>query len=213
MITILMPVYNGIEFIDQSVQSIIEQTYKDWELIIGINGHVKGSDVYLQANKHQSTKISVYDMTGLVGKGRTLNNMLKYAKFDWIALIDVDDIWYKGKLASQIEYMKTYDVIGTQCRYFGDLNICPNIPFGDISKFDFKTVNPIINSSCLIRKNLCKWCEDKDGIEDYDMWLRLRYNNMKFYNIRNIQVLHRIHERSAFNSKGNADMAKELINI
>ena len=39
-ITILMPIYNGIEFIEESVKSIIKQTYTEWELIIGINGHL-----------------------------------------------------------------------------------------------------------------------------------------------------------------------------
>ena len=39
MISILMPVYNGIEYIDESVKSVISQTFKDWELLIGVNGH------------------------------------------------------------------------------------------------------------------------------------------------------------------------------
>ena len=50
MISILIPIYNGIEFIDESVSSVIQQTFKEWELIIGINGHPKNSDVFLTAN-------------------------------------------------------------------------------------------------------------------------------------------------------------------
>ena len=52
MISILMPIYNGIQFIEESVSSIKCQTYKDWELIIGINGHEKNSDVYNIAKKY-----------------------------------------------------------------------------------------------------------------------------------------------------------------
>ena len=42
MISILMPIYNGIEYINESVSSVLDQTYGDWELIIGINGHPEG---------------------------------------------------------------------------------------------------------------------------------------------------------------------------
>jgi len=45
MITILLPIYNGIEFIDECVSSIHYQSFKNWELIIGINGH---SEIYIQ---------------------------------------------------------------------------------------------------------------------------------------------------------------------
>ena len=46
MISILMPIYNGIEFIEESVSSILQQTYANWELIIGINGHPENSSIY-----------------------------------------------------------------------------------------------------------------------------------------------------------------------
>ena len=99
--------------------------------------------------------------------------------------------------------MENYDVIGTKCKYFGDLKIVPNIPVGDITAFDFLKVNPIINSSCLVRKELCYWDSNHDGIEDYDMWLRLWRDGKKFYNVKSIEVLHRIHRESAYNAKGN----------
>ena len=46
MISILIPVYNGIEFINESVTSVLEQTFEDWELIIAINGHPQNSNEY-----------------------------------------------------------------------------------------------------------------------------------------------------------------------
>jgi len=53
MISILMPIYNGIEFINESVSSILEQTYDKWELLIGINGHPPNSEVYQIAKAFQ----------------------------------------------------------------------------------------------------------------------------------------------------------------
>ena len=63
MISILIPIYNGIEFIHESVESVINQTYTDWELIIGINGHPQNSDIYKKAKEYEnkSDKIKVFD--------------------------------------------------------------------------------------------------------------------------------------------------------
>ena len=70
--------------------------------------------------------------------------------------------------------------------------------------YRFLIGNPIINSSCLVKKELCYWDSSWNGIEDYDMWLRLWKGGKTFYNVDSIQVLHRIHRESAFNAKGNA---------
>ena len=61
MISILMPIYNGIEFIDESVSSIMQQTYTEWVLIIGVNGHPPNSEVFQKAVKYANEKIHVYE--------------------------------------------------------------------------------------------------------------------------------------------------------
>ena len=69
MISILMPIYNGIEFINDSVESIINQTYTEWELIIGINGHSESSLVFKTAKiyEREYNNIRVYDFHNLKG--------------------------------------------------------------------------------------------------------------------------------------------------
>ena len=214
MISILMPIYNGIEFINESVQSIKQQTFKDWELIIGINGHPKNSSVYKKAKKYESRKIKIIELHPIRGKSAALNAMLSYCTHNWIALLDVDDIWHPQKLMAQVPYMSVYDVIGTRCVYFGQKQNSPNVPVGDLSQFNFLKKNPIINSSCLVRKELCYWDIDSRlaGVEDYDLWLRLWRRRRKFYNVPAILVMHRIHAGSAFNAKGNHLKVKQLQN-
>lgn len=207
-----MPIYNGIEFIDESVSSILEQTYDKWELLIGINGHPENSEVYKiaktfeqKSDKEDKTlaKIKVFDFYTIKGKSNTLNELIKHCKYDYVALLDVDDIWHKKKLEFQSVFLHDYDVIGTKCVWFGDRpGIVPLIPQCDFSNFNFAVVNPIINSSVIIRKDLCYWDSKFDGLEDYDLWIRLRKQNKKFYNCTQILVKHRIHNTSAFNSGG-----------
>ena len=208
-----MPIYNGIEFINESVGSIINQTFTKWELIIGINGHPANSFVYQLAQNYESIfSIRVLDLPNIKGKANALNAMLPYCQYEHVAILDVDDIWEPTKLELQTPFLKDYDVVGSQCVYFGDRNnISPNIPLGDISQLDFTKGNPVINSSSIIRKELCYWNEN--GIEDYDLWLRLRKQNKLFYNVSNILVKHRIHKSSAFNSNGHTNQLANLLKL
>jgi len=212
MISILMPIYNGIEFINESVKSVLNQTYKDWELIIGINGHPENSDVFKIAKQFENCdKIKVYDLIGIKGKSNALNKMLEYCKYNWICLLDVDDFWIDQKLEYQIPFIANYyDVIGSPCYYFGDkVGISP-IPVKDITDFDFFSVNPIINSSCLVKKELCYWDSQHDGVEDYDLWLKLKKQNKRFYNYEFPLVFHRIHKSSSFNNSNYLAVEKLL---
>lgn len=206
-ISILIPIYNGVEYLDQSLSSVIRQTYKNWEVIIGINGVSPDSIVKEKAietvkllNKDNKYEIRViyYETKG---KSATLNKMVGDAKYSHIALLDVDDIWIDVKLEKQSKYLDIYDVVGTGCRYFGDCDHYPNLPYGDLRYFNFLQFNPIINSSAIIKKEFSYWNEEElRGLEDYDLWLRLFSENKKFYNVDECLVLHRIHKDSSFNN-------------
>jgi glycosyltransferase involved in cell wall biosynthesis len=205
-ISILIPLYNGVEFLNQSVGSVIKQTYKKWELIIGINGHEKYSDIenivttYIKSINTDN----IYDITvkyyNTKGKPQTLNEMVKDAKYDNVALLDVDDMWGDNKLEKQAPYLNKYDVIGTKCIYFGNTNIIPSIPVGDISNFDIFIVNPLVNSSVIIKKEHAVW-DEKEFLEDYDLWFKLFNLKKKIYNAPDILCYHRIHDASFFNNR------------
>jgi len=218
MISILMPIYNGVEFINESIPSIISQSYTEWELLIGINGHPPQSNIfknvvsYISTNYlHYKDKIKIFDFYTIKGKANTLNEMIKHCKYDYIALLDVDDKWIPEKLKIQSYFLEKFDVIGTLCYYLKNdiISNGPILPIGDISQFNFFKTNPIINSSVIIKKELCYWNEN--GIEDYDLWLKLKKQNKKFYNCSSKLVLHRIHNNSAFNAKGNQNLVANLL--
>ena len=68
MISILIPIYNGIEFIEESVSSILSQTFTEWELLIGVNGHPEDSPVFKKAKEYEATnnKIRVFDFYNMI---------------------------------------------------------------------------------------------------------------------------------------------------
>jgi glycosyltransferase involved in cell wall biosynthesis len=211
-ITILLPVYNGIEFIDNAILSIKQQNFTDWKLLIGVNGHQPNSDVFNVASKYKASNIDVIDFD-FKGKPKTLNTLIKMVKTEGVALIDVDDIWHPDKLSSQIDYLKYYDVIGTCAQYFGERQGQPDIPFGQIHPSIFFALNPIINSSVVLKTSLCHWDESLTMLEDYDLWLRLNSEKRTFLNIPTVLTKHRIHKESFFNTQSQLEQEECINNL
>lgn len=224
-ISVLMPLYNGVEFLADSVPSFLSQTVEEnMELIIGINGYDENNrDAFHIATRwinhtgKKQIRVLNFPKRDIQGKSAALNEMIKYALYDTIALLDVDDVWLPNKLEKQLPLLKQgYSVVGSQCVYFGGDRrfdgIVPSIPIMDISQADFFKVNPIINSSVVLKKELCYWNGEWNGVEDYDLWLRLKKNpSIRFWNVPEVLVKHRIHGRSAFNAQGNNKMVSDLL--
>lgn len=202
-VSVIIPLYNGIEFLEEAVKHVVLQSHNKWELIIGINGHPINSHVEQEANKicakflHHKQKINVKYYT-TQGAPLTLNALAKDALYDYIALLDADDYWVATKLEKQLQYINDYDVIGTQCRYIGNLNGSPNIPLNDISSHDIFAVNPLLHSSILIKKELVQF--DDHFVYDYNLWFKLFLEKKRFYNVQDILMYHRVHNNSAFNT-------------
>ena len=230
-ISVMIPLYNGIEFLETSLTSVFLQTYTNWQVYIIINGHPPNSPVYEYAMQivqltearfpQQTSKTTVIQLPSHIkGKPAAINaTITQYIKTPWVSILDVDDYWFSEKLAEQVKYTlnNNNDVIGTRAQYFGNFNGQPHIPVGDISDFDFFSVCPIINSSVLLRTSLLQYDESETtGVEDYDLWMRLRYLTkppIRFYNIPQVLVGHRIHKESAFNNANAKDVPRVIAKI
>jgi len=215
MITILLPLYNGIEYLNYSLSSIKSQTYNKWELIIGINGHYNNKEFYNNVKYlvdkifDKNDEVKILDLN-LFNKIDTLNNLTKIAKYNYIDLIDVDDIWSEKKIELQVTYLDNYDIVGTHCYYINKdgyrLSFFPSLPSGDLTNYNFFDGNPIINSSVILKKSDAVWQLDNinlNGVEDYDLWFKLKFQKKKFYNIDKKICFHRLHDKSSFNNKNN----------
>lgn len=205
MISILCPLFNGIEFLDECLQSVNNQSYSNWECIIGLNGHKRNSYTEHEAirivNKYSDKfTLKIYETHG---KENTLNEMVKDSQYNYIAILDVDDKWCLNKLESQVPYLGIYDIVSTHCQYFGDSENSPKLPLGNFThKHDFMDYNPVINSSAIIRKDDAEWSDEFYGLDDYNMWMTLKYiKNRTFYNLYDKLTMHRIHKSSSFNGK------------
>jgi glycosyltransferase involved in cell wall biosynthesis len=221
MISILLPIYNGEKFLKSSIESILNQTFKDFELLIGFNGTKDNSKEIVKS--YNDNRIRVFDYGDDKGKPKTLNKLLKESKYEWIALQDDDDLWVENKLEEQIKLLNEYDVIGTQMQYCDEENnYIPDTPILRLSDNEIKYLtihgnNQIANSSTLIRKSSITkvggWDDKLDGLEDFDLWLRLIINGYKFVNINQRMMIHRRHKTSNFNTMSVEKHNKIMLSI
>lgn len=105
MVSIITPVYNREEFLEECVQSIINQTYKNWELILVDDCSEDSSVEIIKRFIESDSRIKGYFFKKNFGAGIARNKGIEISKGRFIAFLDSDDYWHKEKLEKQIEFM------------------------------------------------------------------------------------------------------------
>ena len=120
--SIIIPYYKSEKFIKKTISSIINQTYKKWEIIIIDD---ENSNVSLKVlNKFKNKKIRVYSNKKNIGVAKSRNLGITKARGKLICFIDSDDYWHKDKLMKQLSEMKkhNYDISYTSYTAFENIN-------------------------------------------------------------------------------------------
>lgn len=105
LVSIIMPSYNTENYIAQSIESVLNQSYTNWELIIIDDCSTDNSEFVIK--KFKDHRIHFYKNPSNLGAAISRNIALKKAKGKWIAFLDSDDLWDKDKLSKQIFFMKS----------------------------------------------------------------------------------------------------------
>ena len=104
LVSIIMPSYNTEDYIGESIQSVINQTYSNWELIIVDDCSNDNTDNVVKPFLADS-RIKYFKNEHNSGAAVTRNKALREAKGEWIAFLDSDDLWMPEKLEKQINFM------------------------------------------------------------------------------------------------------------
>lgn len=102
MVSIIIPCYNCESFIHRAIQSVVDQTYKDWELLLVNNNSTDGTQLVLESYKEKIQNISIFQETKK-GAPAARNKGLKYAKGKWVQYLDADDELLPQKLEKQVK--------------------------------------------------------------------------------------------------------------
>ena len=108
LISVLMNCFNGEEFLKESIGSLIQQSYKNWELIFWDN---KSSDRSIEiASLFDDERIFIFKSTFHTNLGKARQNAIKKVRGNYLAFLDVDDLWEKEKLAKQVKEFRDENI-------------------------------------------------------------------------------------------------------
>lgn len=110
LVSIITPIYNGERFVAQTIESVLAQTYTDWEMIIINDGSKDNSEKIVRQYTEQDSRIKLYSQPN-GGSAAARNNGIRRAKGRYIALLDADDLWEPDFLESQLALMRKHEAL------------------------------------------------------------------------------------------------------
>lgn len=183
LISVIMPTYNQAEFLSYSINSVLSQTFTNWELLI-VDNFSSDETTNVLAN-YSDPRIKIFQINngGIIAKSR--NVAIKAAEGSWIAFLDSDDYWFPNKL----EIVSKYFHLNCDFIYHHMKVVTDNVISNEIIK-SRRLQNPILKdliingntiatSSVVVRKNrltevnCMNEAPELIGIEDYNTWLRI----------------------------------------
>ncbi len=116
LVSIIMPSWNTAKYIEESIQSVLLQTYQNWELIIVDDCSTDNTDEIVKLYLNDK-RVKYFRNTYNCGAALTRNRALREAHGEWIAFLDSDDLWMPEKLEKQIQFMKKHEYVLSYTNY------------------------------------------------------------------------------------------------
>jgi glycosyltransferase involved in cell wall biosynthesis len=194
-VSVIIPTYNQGQFIDKAIESVLKQSYQDFEIIVINDGSTDNTEEIVRGFKDKRVKyIKKYKKSRGVSVARNVG--IKMARGKYIALLDSDDEWLPEKLGKQVKVFKSeFPEVGVVCSWSYNIDEKGNyiskrcLPKKDGYIYeDLLSTNPISVPTVLIKKE----CFNRVGLfddllnaqEDWDMWIRIA----KYYRFALIKV-------------------------
>jgi hypothetical protein len=196
-VSVVLPVYNCPQYVGEAIQSILDQSFADFELILIDDGSTDETPSVLQ--RYADARIRLFTQKNQ-GLAATLNRGIGLAQGHFIARQDQDDVSLPERLARQVAFLDSHPkcgLVGTWAEIWRERNRTQRVhrhPCDDATlKFELLFNNPFVHSSVMIRKaaldRVGGYCEDKNRQppEDYELWSRIA----REYQVANLpEVLH-----------------------
>lgn len=179
LVSVITPCYNSKKFISQAIESVLAQSYRNWEMIIIDDASTDGSDSIISSYTQKDNRIKFVMSPKRAGPGAARNSGIKKARGRYIAFLDSDDYWASDKLAKQIRFMQSNQLAFSYTSYkLSDENNRDLGVFVSKSNVDYKTLlrtNSIGCSTVIYdAEKLGKlYMSDMSRQQDYILWLNI----------------------------------------
>jgi glycosyltransferase involved in cell wall biosynthesis len=186
-VSVVIPVYNAERFIAETIDSVLNQSYLDYEIILVDDGSTdRTTAICRRYAREYPDKVRFFRQSNS-GPGRARNLGIKMAVGRYIAFLDADDLWMPRKLEKQVRYMERQPpevgMVYARAVKFDENGVWKvpkryqKRPVEGWVYWDILRSNPVASPSVLVRKSCFEtvgyFDESLDIIEDHDMWLRI----------------------------------------
>jgi glycosyltransferase involved in cell wall biosynthesis len=198
-ISVIMPVYNAEKYLAEAIQSILNQSYRDFELLI-LNDGSKDSSAQIARGFESDPRVKLIDRKDNWGLVRTLNDGLERSMGEFIARMDADDISLPDRFMKQINLMEQspeIGICGTLFQYINKDTIIHLPEKHDDIKLSSLSYNPfghptVMMRASVLREKKIKYLEKFFLAEDYEIWTRI-LDVSRGVNIPEVLLHYRIH--------------------
>lgn len=198
-ISVIINCYNGEEFVDSALSTVLAQTFTDWQLIFWDNQSIDGTRLLVQ--KYQDPRIHYYLAPTHTSLGEARNLAMKYADTEFVCFLDVDDLWNERFLQVAVGKLKNSEYAFCYTNYYAfnsqlkRINVT-NRKTGIVTFGKLLESYDIGMSGCIFRKvESINFNTHYSLIEDYDFFLKLLHGRCAFF-FKEPLFSYRMHERS-----------------
>ena len=207
LVSVIMPVYNAERYLEETLDSVLSQTYDEIEIICVDDMSSDGSRDILEKYRLKSEKVKPIYLTENAGVANARNVAIENANGRFIAFLDSDDIWLPEKITNQIKFMleNRYEFTFTGYRFMdADSNLMKTVVRAK-EELDYEKLlkhNAIACLTVVIDRNYVeKIVMPKTRHEDYAAWLRILKEGHKAYGLNQLLALYRTRQNSLSGNK------------
>lgn len=193
-VSVVMGIYNCEKYLSESIESIINQTYRNIELIMCDDGSTDSTyDVALEYKHRYGDRIILLKNERNMGLNYTLNKCIEHANGEYIARQDGDDISNLNRIEIEMDFLiknDEYSLVSSNMVFFDECGEWgKSCHSGLVTKEDFVKGSPICHAPCIMKKHdlesVGKYSVDKKllRVEDYHLWFKFFINGYKCYNL------------------------------
>lgn len=214
-VTVILPVYNGERYLREAIDSVLAQTYTDFELWVVNDGSTDGTVAIVDS--YVDPRVRHIDNPHNMGLVATLNHAFAMVKTPYIARMDDDDLWHPKKLELQMALLESrpdVGVCGTSIHKFGDIDAVHVFPEeSDALKVGLLFYCMMSHPSVVYRRSMLQetgltYRQDYFPAEDYKMWVDVLQHS-KIYNLQQPLVEYRQHGGQICREKKVEQIAQE----
>ena len=206
-VSIIVPMYNAEKFIGKTIESVLAQTYQNWEMLIMNDVSTDNSLAIVSVYAKKDERIKIVNTEKNVGVVKGRNFLIDLASGKYIAFLDADDYWHNEKLEKQIKFMKEKNASISCTEYtrvkeneekINDVIIKEEISYNDMLKNNYLGCLTVMYDTEKIGKRYFKELEKN---EDYVLWLEIVKDVNTIYGLKENLAYYRVLDNSRSSNK------------